>query len=88
MSKKPSNVMFWTTETEIAYLDKIGKDYPEINRSKIDFLKGYIKAIDKRVSWNGVNRWEVKKHAEMLLQREIEDQELNKTKLKDSNESI
>jgi hypothetical protein len=86
MSKKPSNVMFWTTETEIAYLDKIGKDYPEVGRKKIEFLRGYIKSLDKRTTWNGVNRWEVKKHAEMLLQREIENEQSKQ--IKDSNESI
>jgi len=62
-----SSLRFWSTEKEIEYINKIGTYHPEYNCKAVDYLAGYIRALEKRVAWNGMDKFAVMSHAHNLL---------------------
>ncbi len=60
---------FWTTDAEIEYINKIGTFHATFNRTPIDYLKGYIKSLNRRTTWGAINKCEVMTHALQLLEQ-------------------
>lgn len=61
----------WTTESELKYLNNIGRYHPENGKTTFDFLSAYINAAKKRVVWCGIDKRQVLLRATELLHREM-----------------
>lgn len=67
----------WTTGNEKSFLDRIGTyetgrtvhAYEVTASDKARLLRGYLRGMDRRKNWAGINKAEVRRHAEHLLKK-------------------
>lgn len=61
----------WTTEAEIAWIDRIGEEYqrnhPHIPMDRTQLLKNYLKASTRRVRWGDIDQARCIAHVCRLL---------------------
>lgn len=67
MTRPTSKAEPWTTQQELAWLERIGADYIGGQApTRLDWLRGYLAGAARRVRWDGLDREKILHHAARL----------------------
>lgn len=69
MSVTVGNNRHHGTEAEKAFLDNLGR-WHQGNLLRVELLRRYVQAMDKRKDWGAVNRYEIEAYAMVLIAQE------------------